>query len=235
MSSRKKGVNSGRLLIVGILIVISIILPIVLILSFLTSAKRVREQKMNRENFTMIRNEVVDSDQLSPHFIIDGEFISSHSCVNYLTEELSSSKGIEVTENNRMILNGDKLAINSHWQLCIAHHNHQHSFKLNVIPDLEPQKDLKSTCDLYLSTSAVTPSSNNWDWKTTNDITIYSYATEFQKSALDSLFISLDGVGCSLELEVNTVPMEELLHKISLRGGQRLLPRDLNRLMKNTS
>jgi transposase-like protein len=231
MSSRKKGVKGGRLVIVGILIIISIILPIVLILSYLTSAKRGREQRVNKENL-VIRNEVVDSDQLSPHFIIDQEFISSHSC---FTERLSSSKGIDVTENNRMILNNDKLAIDSHWQLCIAHHNHQHSFKLEVFPDHEPQRDLKTTCDLYLSTSAISPTFDNWDWKTTNDITIHSYATEFQKSALDALFISLHGVGCSLELEVTTVPMEELLHKINLRGGQRLLPRDLDRLMKNSS
>jgi hypothetical protein len=225
-----KGVKS--IIIVGILIIISIILPIVLILSFLTSAKRVREQKVIEENITIVRNEVVDPDLLSPNFIVDHEFISSQLCV---TERLSLLKGVDVTENNKMVLNANKMAIDSHWQLCVAHHNHQHEFKLKVIPDRETQNNLKTTCDLYLSASAISPSSSNWDWKTATDITIYSYATEFQKASLDALFISLHGIGCSLELEVNTVPIEELLHKISLRGGQRLMPRDLDRLMNNGS
>lgn len=227
----KKGDRSNvkKLFIVGIIIIISIIF----ILLFLTPTKRITEAK--NEKITLIRNEAVDSEKENPHFIVDQEFVSSQLCVS---ERLSSFNSMDVIENIPVILNGEVMESDSHWQLCVAKHNHQHAFKLKVSPDLmhrEPQEILKVNCDLFLSTSAVLPSADNWDWKTSNDITIYSYATEFQKSALNALFISMRGIGCALELEVITVPIEELLRKISLRGGQRILPRDLDRLMNGNS
>ena len=222
--SLKKGSRSNvkRLLIVGILIIISVILPIAIVILFLTSAKSMREEKVKRENITQIRNDVVD---LSPHFIIDHKFISSQLCV---TERLSSFKGVDIIENIPTVLTGE--ISDNHWQLCVAHHNHQHAFKLKVFSD---QDDLN--CELFLSASSISPSVDNWDWKTTNDIKIYSYAIEFQKSALDALFISVQGIGCKLELEVVTVSIEEILHKVSLRGGQRILPRDLDKMMEEHS
>ena len=63
-------------------------------------------------------------------------------------------------------------------------------------------------------------------------ISIYGYASEFQKSSLNSLFISVYGKSiinmCSLQLEILSLPSDEILKELGLRGsGQVLLPRDV--------
>ena len=73
------------------------------------------------------------------------------------------------------------------------------------------------------------------EWKSNGHgedaISIYGYASEFQKSQLNSLFISVYGKtssnSCSLQIEILSLPSEEILQKLGLRGGQVLLPRDV--------
>ena len=74
------------------------------------------------------------------------------------------------------------------------------------------------------------------EWKSNglgeDAISIYGYASEFQKSSLNSLFISVYGKSiinsCSLQIEILSLPSEEILKKLGLRGsGQVLLPRDV--------
>lgn len=78
------------------------------------------------------------------------------------------------------------------------------------------------------------------EWKSNgigeDAISIYGYASEFQKSQLNSLFISVYGKkaavsSCSLQIEILSLPSEEILQKLGLRGGgQVLLPRDVKDL-----
>jgi hypothetical protein len=196
---------------------------------------------------------ITSSKYSSPLFIVDQKFAALQLCVDSdLDGQASAIKSTDITENQPLLLYSDRISSiesPSTWQLCIAHHDHQHAFKLKTYPNSNGSKldkNLKVDCDLFLSTSVVSPGPQNWDWKSNDrghdSITIHSYAAEFQKSSLNTLFISVgqknlyQGVssGCVLELEVITVANEELLHKMgSLRGGQVLLPRDLHKLIAN--
>lgn len=113
------------------------------------------------------------------------------------------------------------------FQLCFANHNHNHMLKAQIFH--HSASDI-GDCDMYLSASEKLPSPTRWDWKSTSigpdTINIYSFAREFQnaRAANGSLYISVYGKAennkCSLGLEVLSLPGDELLHKLGLRGGQ---------------
>jgi hypothetical protein len=112
------------------------------------------------------------------------------------------------------------------FQLCFANHNHNHMLKAQIFH--HSASDI-GDCDVYLSASEKLPSPTRWDWKSTSigpdTINIYSFAREFQnsKAANGSLYISVYGKAennkCSLGLEVISLPNDEVLHKLGLRGG----------------
>ena len=119
------------------------------------------------------------------------------------------------------------------FQLCFANHNHNHMLKAQIFH--HSASDI-GDCDVYLSASEKLPSPTRWDWKSTSigpdTINIYSFAREFQSSraANGSLYISVYGKAennkCSLGLEVISLPSDELLHKLGLRGGSLLKPKE---------
>ena len=157
--------------------------------------------------------------------------------INIINREFHS--GEVPTWSGQAIKEGDRISVpikisdsqQKDFQICLAKHKHQHIFKIHLSTTTELQGD----CDMYLSASAPKPDTNNWEWKSNGHgedaISIYGYASEFQKSQLNSLFISVYGKtssnSCSLQIEILSLPSEEILQKLGLRGGQVLLPRDV--------
>ena len=196
---------------------------------------------------------VSDTTKVISHYIVDQSFVSDELC----TEE-SSLYGlnapvttIDLIENIPLVVKADEHSLSNTWQLCYAHHDHQHGFKLKTYPNPNAAgygEESRIDCDLYLSATSTLPSASDWDWKSTDvgydSITVYQFASEFQRSRLKALFISINEKydtndfqrnhirnRCLLEIEVLTVLDNDLLHKMgSLRGGQIMLPRDLKKL-----
>lgn len=122
------------------------------------------------------------------------------------------------------------------FQLCFANHNHNHMLKAQIFH--HSSNDI-GDCDIYLSTSEKLPSPSRWDWKSTSigpdTINIYSFTREFQnsKAANGSLYISVYGKAennkCSLGLEIISLPNDDVLHKLGLRGGTLLKPKTIDK------
>jgi hypothetical protein len=124
-------------------------------------------------------------------------------------------------------------------QVCFGRHAHQHTIDVKIVPS-----NTASDCDMYVSASNPNPSSLQWDWKSTKvgageeSLRIMSYAKEFLAANLNTVFISIYAAGsretrhsCTAYITVSRLSTTELLHKVgSLRGGQILLPRDLQRM-----
>jgi len=131
-----------------------------------------------------------------------------------------------------------------HYQLCFSSHSHQHQFRLAL--HSSPSKELGGgDCDMILSSSHPFPKEpDQWQWKSTelgpDSLTLDSYLAEFQASKTQSLFITVAmkpqsnraTTTCTLSVEVATLENDTLLKKIGLRGGQRLLPRDIKRIIR---
>ena len=185
-------------------------------------------------------------------YVVEEGSQNSHLCVdrfNSINIEATSNP-LLISENVTIFLNDNhQFQSRSSWQLCIAQHDHQHGFRIKTYQssaESNPSLASKIDCDLYLSATVPNPGTENWDWKSNgvgdDSITIYSYAEEFRKSKLRALFISTNekmndfresGSSCVVQLEIFRVSDRDLLHKMSLRGGQVLLPRDLDLLKRS--
>lgn len=123
-----------------------------------------------------------------------------------------------------------------YYQICVSNHDHHHNLKLALL--MEKDKFM-SDCDLFISTHELHPSSYKWDWKSNdkgNDkITIPTYSREFIEADMGGFFLAIIGREekneCILDVMIETLSNEQLLSKMSLRGGQALLPRDLKQLL----
>lgn len=155
------------------------------------------------------------------------------------------------TEEDR---NAKKLV---HYQLCYSTHSHQHQFRLSLSSSSSKEGDgtkgsAHGDCDMFMSSAHPFPREpDQWQWKSTEEgsdsITLNSYLQEFQSSNTHSLFITIavkpaDAIHaqhdrasamtvCTFSIEVATLENDALLKKIGLRGGQRLLPRDIRKII----
>lgn len=275
MRGKNQRIQSRKGTTICFLVIFALFIPFAVVFFFLITAQTIKKNKSDRKHDnniiqpiqSQVTEVVIDNiEAQNSHFAIEEDYISLQNCVNSYSIDgyTSPYTSINIPENSPVIFNSKIITNNiqsiTNCQLCFAHHNHQHTFKLKVYPKFQTSTtSLTSTtsnkrnnidCDIYLSASNVSPSLEYWDWKSNrigNDsITIHSYADEFQKSQLSSLFISIISKkkdktfyaenneknvnNCVLEIEVSTLNNVELLHKINLRGGRIMLPRDLNKL-----
>lgn len=133
---------------------------------------------------------------------------------------------------NLKIVSGDP----QFFQLCLSKHKHQHVVELNITAE-----DSSSDCDFYISASNLVPNRMSWDWKSNNNgddkLTLTTYSVEYVKAEMGGFFIGIYGKSpnnlCTLGVKVFKIPNKNLLHKLSLRGGQVILPRDLDSIIGN--
>jgi len=119
-------------------------------------------------------------------------------------------------------------------QLCLSRHKHQHVVEFNVTAE-----DSSSDCDFYISASNVAPNRMSWDWKSTNTgddkIALTTYSVEYIKADMGGFFLGIYGKHphnlCTLGVKVSKISNKQLVSKLNLRGGQVLLPRDLERII----
>jgi hypothetical protein len=168
-----------------------------------------------------------------------------HSLLGANILNLRSVVESSIVEENRDIIFKLKVPINSwkYGQICIAPHLHFHAIELSV-ETINPAHD----CDIFVG-ARFKPSANMWDFKSDSkgkdNIRIPTYLQEMKNSE-GTIFFGIFGEEqyyngkkekfksqediCILKLNIGTIENTELLHKLNLRGGQVLLPRDLNRL-----
>ena len=254
--SKSRGTTS--LTVLGILMLILIVLLILQalmfgIISVMTNFPSSKAVNIPDRVLDYSKKIISDTAKAASHYIVDQSFISAELCTREsslygLNAQITT---IDLIENIPLVIKADELSVSNTWQLCYAHHDHQHGFKLKTYPNpnaVGSSEQSQADCDLYLSATSTLPNSSNWDWKSTDNgydsITIYQFASEFRRSKLKALFITINEKSgtnnvershirnrCVLEIEVLTVRDEDLLHKMgSLRGGQIMLPRDLNKL-----
>ena len=183
-------------------------------------------------------SETFHSKKPKSHFIVDEGLGARNLCINGAREyeNTPAFPHLVIEENHVTVLNADRRIRNRpNWQLCIAHHDHQHAFRLKTYPKfatLHSKLDSKIDCDLYISANATDPTSDSWNWKSENigedSITVYSHSEEFKESKLDTLFISMKEKSnefnkhinnrCILEVEILSVEVSRTVHEGSLRG-----------------
>lgn len=208
----------------------------------------VEESPLTKQNnaAATLSSSSLPSGSAASHFLVESKSILLQTCIEKATRKPKKAK--DLVENTATTVRVGGAAEHAVYQLCFADdHDHQHTFKIKT-RSLAPDVD----CNLYLSASSVSPGRSNWEWKSDakgpDDITLHSYMEEFQAASLNALFITVawkDGSGtgsgsgrkpvsgdkCELTIEVSTLPNDELLHKLgTLRGGQVLLPRDIERI-----
>jgi len=189
-----------------------------------------------------LEREDLDSSQ---HFLaVDQNSISSTLCSSRDYAEVGV-EGIIVHENTKhevtALLTQD--STKKHYQLCFSAHSHQHQFKLSL------STSQPGDCDMILSTDHPFPSEpDHWQWKSTergpDSIILPSYSNEFLTSKTQSLFITVTlkpddfsssppsiSTVCTLSLEVATFSNDALLKRVGLRGGKRILPHELRRII----
>ena len=183
-------------------------------------------------------SETFHSKKPKSHFIVDEGLGVRNSCINGAREyeNTPAFPHLVIEENQVTVLNADRRIRNRpKWQLCIAHHDHQHAFRLKTYPKsatIQSKLDSKIDCDLYISANATDPTSDRWNWRSENigedSITLYSHSEEFKESKLDTLFISMkeksnefnkpNNNRCILEVEILCVEELRTVHEGSLRG-----------------
>jgi len=192
--------------------------------------------------------EMEDRDS-SHHFLATNKDSISHRLCTSRDFEVAGVQGFILSENYKKEvlstftsedINFKRLV---HYQLCFSSHSHQHQFRLTL--HSSPSRELGGgDCDIILSSSHPFPKEpDQWHWKSTevgpDSLKLDSYLAEFQASKTQSLFITIavkpesnrDTTTCTLSVEVATIENDTLLKKIGLRGGQRLLPRDIKRIV----
>lgn len=201
-----------------------------------TTADELATSIKNIENEIMVNNNIHD-EKYSPHFLaVNG--ISYNLCLEENLTGNNFMEGIEIFDEiaiyKQILIGGDKFPDHYNFQFCPSSSFHQHEFKFQLIAN-----DIhKSDCDMYFSIDQIHPSNLAWDWKSnsigqTDSISIHSYSKEYQSGKYSSLFISIYSKSvefvnnCTFSIQIKPINQNELLSKLSLRGGKVLLPRDL--------
>lgn len=124
-------------------------------------------------------------------------------------------------------------------QICISPHEHEHVVEiysdLGDHADADPGKDFD--CDIYISSHGILPEDLKWDFRSNNKgndhIKLPLYLEDF-RDYKGAVIVGIFGRGgakepndCTLTLKINTLENEELLHKLNLRHGQVIMPRDI--------
>lgn len=255
MTTRKRREGNPRRIRACVLLLFALLVPLAIVLVYFRSTILANDLNYSEtDSYSRAENSGTPSppflDESHDHYIVEMGSHNPHLCVdNFDFDGTGILNALTIAENTTVFFNNDhRSQLSSSWQLCIAQHDHQHGFRFKtyqIAMGSNPSDVSKVDCDLYLSATVPNPSAKNWDWKSNDigkdSITIYSYAEEFQKSNLRTLFIStheksddsrLSGSRCVLQLEIFEIANRDLLHKLSLRGGQVLLPRDLDLLKK---
>jgi hypothetical protein len=141
-------------------------------------------------------------------------------------------QGHIIDENNQFYMPVflDGVVAHKHIGICLAAHQHHHMLKIQTLHLADSAGD----CDIYVKAGGTTfPTPTNWDWRSSASgsdvIHIYSFAREFQNTRNEqaSLLIGVYGKNnwnkCSLGVEIVTLPKDEIIYKLGLRGGQLLL------------
>ena len=148
--------------------------------------------------------------------------------VLFLNKRLESLEAEPIVENSNydLLVNFEKSTM--YQQICIGSHNHQHTIKVSI---------LDGDCDVYITAKRRIPSATSWDWrlyhKLAQTISIHTYSSDYQNANEGGVVIAVLPVDansqfCKIRYEILTYDNEELLHKLSLRGGKVLMKRDLD-------
>ena len=228
-----------------LLLTLSLLIPIVSV--FLVSITTVdNNDKIHLHWDPMISraksmmNKTLKSNKPQSHFIVNGELGARNLCINGTREYENTLvfPHLVLEENQITLLNTDRrLRSRSSWQFCIAHHDHQHGFRLKTYPkSTTPDSKLnpKLDCDLYVSANSTDPTTDDWTWRSANvgvdSITVFSHLKELQELKLDTLFIAVkeksnesqksNSDRCILEIEIFPINNLKSGSEGSLRGVQ---------------
>lgn len=243
MVSKRDQERAETPFITCLLLTFSLLIPIVSV--FLVSIATVdNKDKLHLHWDPMISKaksimvESFHSKRPKSHFIVDKGLGARNLCVNGAREyeNTPAFPHLIIEESHITLLNADRRIRNRlDWQLCIAHHDHQHAFRLKTYPKyatIHSMLDSKIDCDLYVSANASFPTSDGWNWRSENfgedSITIYSQSEELKESKLDTLFISMkeksnefnkpNNNRCILEVEILSIKESKTVYEGSLRG-----------------
>ena len=165
------------------------------------------------------------------HIVTNEDYISVHKCV---VDKKESKEYIPIKEDEAYEYSIQFTSLNDAklFQLCYSNDEHQHLMKFKV-----KNNNDHDNCDLYLSSTQMAPSRDNWDWKSVSNnreesVNLYTYADELVDAGLNTVFIAVTNSNvrsnCKFSVEIISIMNEELLKRLGLRGGQVLLPNDLH-------
>jgi hypothetical protein len=203
---------------------------------FKTTAKMQTDDDLDDNNLVVISNKadpLVES--LSQELIAEAALhtiaeVSADSLLRCEAEDELHLMGDPMAENNPyelLEIFPDKKQKPKYHHICIRQHLHQHTAKLSII---------NGECNIYVTAQNRLPSPVSWDWRIdhrlSDTISIHTYSKEYQEAGTGGLVIAVvpenGSEVCRVSFEVQTFTNEELLHKLSLRGGKVLGKRDLD-------